>query len=65
MKRRCPHPDCGAKVRHPRATYCSQTCRDAHEAGYSRAEQLRLESEEQAWSWEFTRRAVAYELEAR
>jgi hypothetical protein len=54
--RRCPTPDCGAKV-HPRATYCSQTCREAHKAGHSRAAQLRLEMERHTWSWseEFTR----------
>jgi hypothetical protein len=56
---RCPTHDCGAK-RHPRATYCSQICRRAHESGRSRAAQLRLEAEGRPWSyacwdWESTR----------
>jgi hypothetical protein len=48
MKKRCPNPDCGAKV-HPRATYCSQICRDAHKAGRSRADQLKLVAESYTW----------------
>jgi hypothetical protein len=61
MRRRCPTPDCGAKV-HPRASYCSQVCRDAHKAGRTRAAQLKLEAEERSWTWEFNRRAVAEAL---
>ena len=60
--KRCPTPDCGAKV-HPRATYCSTICRNAHEGGRSRVSQLRLEMERDAWSWEeFNRRAGAATL---
>jgi cbb3-type cytochrome oxidase cytochrome c subunit len=48
MKRRCLNPDCGAKCR-GRGVYCSQTCRNAHESGHSRATQLKLEADRYTW----------------